>query len=78
MKQLAFGTKLWLGLVSIIFVADVYALATDKETFSAAYDRAMKHPGHRKLVIVSWLLTTKHLMFGNYFKWADPFGIMVL
>lgn len=77
-KQLAFGTKLWIGLTGGVIILDTYALATDKETFSAAFKRALQDPKKRHLVTISWLLTTKHLFFGDHLKWADPFGLMAL
>lgn len=79
MKQkLAFGTKLWIGLVAYIFGVDFYALLTDKEPLTEAFRRALENPKRRWIVTVSWILTTKHLFFGHVIPWLDPFGLIAL
>lgn len=78
MAKLAFGTKLWLSLVGLIVGGDVYALWTGKETFTEALGRALENPTRRWMVIVSWIIVTKHLFANGYLKWLDPIGIMAL
>lgn len=77
-KKIGFGSILWIGLAAYVLSTDSYALASGKETLSEAFGRAMMHPKRRWFVIVSWLLTTKHLFFRRFIPWLDPFGLIAV
>lgn len=77
-RKLAFGSYLWVGLASYVFIADVFALLSKRETLSEAFGRAIDNPRRRWLVTASWLFTTKHLFFRKFIPWLDPFALIAI
>jgi hypothetical protein len=50
---------------------DLWALRTRRETMSAGFHRALRHPLSRWPVVVSWAYLTAHLFVGPAWTW-DP------
>ncbi len=82
----------WIGLGGYVFSYDLWALLTNKETMSEAYDRGRR--GVKKVIEGStpkkfalhkgWLITATcimtglHLQYGDRLKWFDPFHLIAL
>jgi hypothetical protein len=77
-EDLPDGTKAWMALASGVFLYDIWALSNDKETMSAAFERAMHHPSKRWIVTLCWAATTKHLFLRRVAERVDPFVCLVL
>lgn len=68
----------WVGLVAYILVVDVGLGLTGHEYMTTTWRRAMKHPHRRWLVSAAGFFTIKHLYFGNFLPWLDPFAVIAL
>lgn len=69
------GDKAWFVMAGGIATYDIWALTTGRATMTEAWRRALAHPKNRWYVIAAWGFTTKHLFFGDYAKWSDPFNL---
>ena len=65
------GTKAWLGLVGYVLAYDLYAIRSGRQTLSAAFYEALRHPQRRWLVIAAWAYLTGHLFGLDRHRWAD-------
>jgi hypothetical protein len=71
------GEKAWLIMAGGIASYDIWAMTTDRCTMTEAWRTALVHPKNRWIVIAAWGFTTKHLFFGEFAKWLDPFSLFV-
>lgn len=56
----------WVILAAWITAYDLYAIRSGRQTLSAAFYEAVKHPQRRWLVVASWAYLTAHLFhLGN-------------
>jgi hypothetical protein len=58
---MAWGSKLWVGLLAYVVAADAHAALTGRETLSTAWWRAVQHPRRRWPVTLIWAYLTGHL-----------------
>lgn len=81
------GQLAWVGLASYVTLYDVPALiiknrqiertgSSDIDLMTEAWREALHHPKRRWIVIGCWAFTTKHLFFGEFLPWLDPFVII--
>jgi len=75
-NKLPAGTKAWIGLTAYVVGYDLYGLLNDKELLTEAFRRGLEDPVSRWLVVLAWGLTTKHLFFGKFLPWLDPFHLI--
>lgn len=73
MRKLTPAEWCWVGLTAYVVGSEAGLAATNNELMTDAWRHALEHPKNRWLVIVAWLVTTKHLFFGRMFPLLDPF-----
>lgn len=54
----------WLGLAGYVVLADAYLIRRRRQTMSAAFYEAVRHPVRRWPVVAAWAYLTLHL-FGR-------------
>lgn len=66
----------WAGLALYILIIDMYLLLTGRKTMTEVFQEALLSPNRKWILILAWGFTTKHLFFGRFVPWLDPFGLM--
>jgi hypothetical protein len=67
------GEAAWLGLATYIFAVDIALLMRGQKPMTEIWREALRHPLRRWVAILAWVFTTKHLFFGGFLPWLDPF-----
>lgn len=70
------GSKAWAGLAIYVLAYDIWAMKRGSETLSGAFWRGMDHPRKRWMVVLAWLVVTKHLVLPEVLAEKDPFNII--
>lgn len=73
-----YAAAAWIGLCAYILVVDVGLGITGHEYMTTTVRRALKHPRRRWLVAGAGFFTIKHLYFGNFLPFLDPFAVIAL
>lgn len=55
------GSKAWLALLGGVLAYDLYAIRSGKQTLSAAFYEATRHPRRRWIVVACWSILSLHL-----------------
>ena len=69
------GEKAWFAMAGGIACYDIWAMTTGHSTMTEAWRTALAHPKNKWVVIAAWGFTTKHLFFGDFARWSDPFNV---
>ena len=67
------GSWGWAGLALYILLWHLFGILRNFELLTTAWRRALAHPYRRWIVIIAWIMTTKHLFFGGFLPKLDPF-----
>lgn len=73
-----YAAAAWIGLVAYILVVDIGLGLSGHEYMTTTWRRALKHPQRRWLVTLAGVFTVKHLYFGNFLPFLDPYAVIAL